>query len=112
VKAYANAGGLKSSSVATIYFAQRGRYVKIGISRDPVKRVRALRSRPCEAPDDLDLSQPLRLLHTIPGSTLEDELAMHVHFLGWHAAGEWFVYDEAFEAALGDLLAHIEGRAA
>jgi hypothetical protein len=106
MKRYHASGGLKVGSRATIYFVQVGAYVKIGISRNPAKRLRNLRYTPCSPPDDIDLSQPFVLLHTIPDSTLRDEFAMHCHFEEWWIGGEWFRFDADFERGLADIAAN------
>lgn len=105
MKRFQNSGGLKVGSLATIYFARAGQYVKIGISRNPEKRVRALRYARCSAPADVDLSSVPRILHLIPDSMLRDEFAMHCLFEPWWVVGEWFRYDEDFALALGELVA-------
>lgn len=104
MKRYLTCGGLKTGSLATIYIAQRGPYVKIGISRNPGKRIRSLRYDRSIAPDDADRRAPIRVIHLIPESTLRDEWDLHCHFDDWHVAGEWFRYDAAFIQALAELI--------
>lgn len=110
MKRFLTVGGLKTGSVATLYFAQRGPYVKIGISRDPARRVRDLRYDRGITPEDADRSQPISILHLIPGARLDDEFRMHARFDAWHVAGEWFRADPDFMAEVASLIA--EGRAA
>lgn len=112
MRAYANSGALKTGSVATIYFAARGPYVKIGISRDPAKRLRALRYGRLLTPPDADSSAPAELLHTIPGSSLDDEFRMQIRFSGWHVVGEWFRCDAAFRDELAAVIDEAEQNAA
>lgn len=109
LRAYRATGGLKLHSVGTIYFAQRGPYVKIGISRNPARRIQHLRYGGCVAPADADYSQPVTLLLEIPGSTRADELAMQERFRVWHVIGEWFRYDDALSKALDELAIETAG---
>lgn len=57
-----------------VYFAQRGRRIKIGISRNPIARCSGLQAR---------------LLATIPGDA-RTEAAMHLAFGHLAVGGEWF----------------------
>lgn len=79
-------------SVASVYFAQRGSYLKIGISRDPAKRIKQLRySRAVNiVPDDARPIDDVRLILAVPGQSMGDEWAMHLRFESWRVIGEWF----------------------
>ena len=101
-------GNLKIGSRATIYFARRGPYVKIGISRTVARRIRNLRYDACITPADADRTEPVELLGTIPDCSLNDEFQMHCRFEDWHAVGEWFRYDADSAAAVAEVIA--EGR--
>ncbi len=80
-----------------VYFAQAasGGPIKIGVSRDPVRRVRALS---IGSPDAIEL------LATLPGGVwLEGKL--HEYFADYRLHGEWFDEDtpalsELIEAAI------------
>lgn len=65
-----------------VYFIQQGRAgpIKIGRSRDPIRRLRQLQTAH---------SEPLRLLHAEPGDP-QDETQAHELFAEARIAGEWF----------------------
>jgi len=71
------------SEIKQIYFILAGEFVKIGIAKNPKKRLR-----------DLQTANPvkLNLLYTIPGDeTLEKTL--HLIFDEYRESGEWFRYE-------------------
>lgn len=70
--------------MATIYFLQADKYVKIGITVNVASRMESLQ---CGCPYEL------KLLRTIKGCTAADESWLHMHYKGNHFRGEWFVFD-------------------
>jgi hypothetical protein len=76
-----------------VYFAQVGRYIKVGYSASPERRVRNLfrsgtsKSAPADCPRD---KASRRLLAVIPGS-LDTEHACHVALDDFAVGGEFFV---------------------
>lgn len=88
-----------------VYFATCGDYVKIGYSSQAVgKRLQSLATPASRIirPDDLDRSQPIGLLHVIPGCVIRDERRLHDLFAAHHVIGEWYRLDAAF-------LDHLDG---
>jgi len=88
-----------------VYFVRCGRYVKIGFSFDPNKRVRAIQSevrsgRARFVPEDIEHFRPMELIHVIPGCRMRDERTVHGLFDRFRVAGEWFRYDLAFQRQL------------
>lgn len=83
------------------YVAQRGKYLKIGITKDLRNRIATLASDVpgVVVPPDFDLSQPLRLL----GTTDYAEHDLHERLSGHHVAGEWFGDSPTLRKALRDL---------
>ena len=63
-----------------IYFISNGKYVKIGFSKNPLKRLAQLQT---------GSSEPLEILGTING-TLATEKYLHRYFADKHIQGEWF----------------------
>lgn len=72
----------------SVYFAQVGRYIKIGYSRDPFKRAQTI-TRSGKRPNDVPFAADVTLLGYIPG-TRRDELLLHARFDAAWVAGEWF----------------------
>lgn len=72
---------MSMTTVASVYFAQRGPYMKIGVSQDPEARIKRLRYAGTSnvIPDDAKLA---------------GEFAMHLRFAPWCAVGEWFRVDD------------------
>lgn len=84
------------SNQGVVYFAACGQYVKIGYSSgDLATRLKSL-PRGVICPEDLDDSQPVVLIRTIPGCLIRDERRLHGLFAKYRVAGEWFRYDARF----------------
>lgn len=80
-----------------VYFAARGRHVKIGYTSKPVQhRLEQLRKNETIAPADLDLTQELHLIYLITDCVMRDERRLHGLFAAHRAAGEWFHLNDAF----------------
>lgn len=80
-----------------VYFATCGRYVKIGYSAGNLeKRMDIMFKRRLIIPADIDTTQPVQVLHTIPGCIMRDERRLHGLFAAHHAIGEWFHLTPAF----------------
>lgn len=77
----------------SVYFAQAGRYTKIGYSADPASRVSSVTTHGTR-PADLRRGTEARLLGWIPGN-MRRELEVHGRFVGQRVEGEWFVLDVA-----------------
>lgn len=78
----------------SVYFASRDSLIKIGTSRDPHHRTRALDSY---------------LLATAPGS-FEEERTLHEWFASDHVYGEWFRPSLALLALIDGLIAEEAAR--
>jgi hypothetical protein len=76
------------------YVMQRQGWVKIGLSKHPLTRLKELRAinRQCYiiTPEAMDCREPILLVALIPGDV---EHALHERFVDRHAAGEWFLPD-------------------
>lgn len=85
-----------------VYFIQAGDNgpIKIGIARNPRKRLRQLQTANPER---------LRLLGTIDGD-LEVERRIHSELEDWRLAGEWFRADEEVKVATRRLIDSNDGR--
>lgn len=80
-----------------VYFAACDKYVKIGYSAAARLENRLAHiPRGIICPGDLDPSQSVRLLHTIPGCIMRDERRIHGLFAAHHAVGEWYHLTPAF----------------
>lgn len=87
-----------------VYFARCGQYVKIGKSVYPEQRIKTLfASKKLIRPDDLDETQRVELLHTIPDCRVRDERIIHSLFARHHVAGEWYRFDLPFIHQLSGL---------
>jgi hypothetical protein len=74
---------------ATVYFFRCGRYIKIGYSIDPLKRLRAIRAGDgTRAPDEIDSALAV-LVQTEPGG-FGRERDLHAKFSHLRHTGEWF----------------------
>lgn len=76
----------------SVYFAQVGRYIKVGYSENPERRVRNLfkSSTRYGAPKDIDSTTPRTLLAAVPGGTSREGLA-HLALDDFRVLGEWFL---------------------
>ena len=87
-----------------VYFVTCGQYVKIDYcSGDLKRRIKVMLRGRLTLPHDIDESQPLVLIHTIPGCIGRDEKRIHALFARHHVIGEWFRYDLAFVRHLANL---------
>lgn len=87
-----------------VYFVRVDKYVKIGFSYQPEKRVKGLfRGNLIIVPDDLDRAQPVELIKTIGECTAKDEARLHAAFAAHRAAGEWFRASDGFMRQLDSL---------
>lgn len=87
-----------------VYFVACGEYVKIGYcSGDLERRIAGMLRGRLVVPHDIDETQPLVLIHTIPGCIGRDEKRIHRLFAAHHVIGEWFRYDLAFVRHLAGL---------
>lgn len=76
-----------------IYFIEAGDYIKIGYSRDPIRRLSQIRGgKNVKSPDRLDLSRA-RILAVEQGSQSE-ESRLHRRFAEHRTSGEWFEKNE------------------
>jgi len=74
---------------ATVYFFRCERYIKIGYSIDPIKRLRAIRSGDgTKAPDGINSALTV-LLNTETGG-FDRERELHAQFAHLRHTGEWF----------------------
>lgn len=92
----AHVSGIESSMKSSLYFIadERRHYVKIGLSRDPDKRL-------C----DLQAGSPL-LLHivcAIPGLGKAAEEALHQYFAKHWSHREWFKFVPEIATLIGEL---------
>jgi hypothetical protein len=73
-----------------IYFAKSGRYVKIGISKNPQNRMK-----------ELQIGNPnkIELLHFFKGETFSEKF-LHKRFRKYHCRGEWFKFSKEIELYL------------
>lgn len=76
----------------SVYFAQAGRYIKVGYSADPIGRSTTV-TRNGRRPADLPRLADTRLLGWIPGGLLR-EAQIHDAFADRRVDGEWFSIDE------------------
>lgn len=76
----------------SVYFAKVGRYIKVGFSENPERRVRNLfkSSTRYDVPFDLDVRERRELLLYIPGQ-LNRERACHEALEDFAAGCEWFI---------------------
>jgi hypothetical protein len=76
----------------SVYFAQVGRYVKVGYSANPERRVANLFKSATRygIPRDLDIRLPRHLLAAVPGH-LNEERAAHAALDDFRVWGEWFL---------------------
>lgn len=76
----------------SVYFAQVGRYIKVGYSANPERRVRNLFKSTTRygAPRDIDGKTPRKLLGHVPGE-LSEEHAAHAALADFRVMGEWFL---------------------
>lgn len=68
-----------------IYFIKAGKYLKIGISEDPEKRLSQLQTG---SPLELSLIDKVKVRSESEAKAIES--AMHIHFRGKRIKGEWF----------------------
>lgn len=68
----------------SVYFISNGAYVKIGVARNPKKRLKALQT---------GNPHKLELMRVIKGGYAE-EAALHGHFAHLRVEGEWFEYHQ------------------
>lgn len=81
----------------SVYFARCGKYAKIGFADNPEQRVRRLfNAGHLVCPEDIDRTQPVELLHTIPDCRIRDERIIHALFERYRVAGEWFEFSLPF----------------
>lgn len=89
VEAFVAADGLLTKLLALhgetcrdefVYFAAAGRFVKVGVSCDPKRRMAALQTSNAER---------VKLITSVPG-TARLEHAIHEAFVGCRRHGEWF----------------------
>ena len=79
--------------IGGIYYIRSGLYVKIGVSGNIAKRVRALRS-----------GSPKRLaLAAWEGGRHDQERRLHTEFKHLRVSGEWFKFNGAISARVGEL---------
>lgn len=78
----------------SVYFAQAGRYTKVGYSADPIARVGSVTTNGAR-PADIPRGADARLLGWIPGDRRR-ESEIHARFSDRRveAGGEWFVLEE------------------
>jgi hypothetical protein len=102
-------GGAKSTAFgqhpdAQTYVMQRQGWVKIGLSKHPLTRLKELRAinRQCYiiTPADMDCREPILLVGLIPG---DSEHALHEGFADRHVVGEWFLPDAPMREWLAGL---------
>lgn len=76
----------------SVYFAQVGRYIKVGYSENPERRVRNLFKSETRygAPRDVTTDSPRHLIAAVPGE-LADEFAAHRALDDFRVSGEWFL---------------------
>ncbi len=87
-----------------VYFVACGEYVKIGYcSGDLERRIACMLRGRLLVPHDIDETQPLVLIHAIPGCIGRDEKRIHALFAQHRVIGEWFRYDLAFVRHLAGL---------
>lgn len=72
----------------SVYFAESGRYTKIGFSADPIARAATLTTSGI-GPDDLRRRAPVDLLGWIPGHRWR-ESQVQAAFIDHRVKGEWF----------------------
>lgn len=83
--------------MSAVYFAKVGRYVKIGFSSNPQRRMKQLlNSSILIYPDDFDHAAPLEVVLVIPFCRRRDERNMQLLFAHHWEAGEWFHWTPAF----------------
>lgn len=76
-----------------IYFVEAGNYIKIGYSRDPIRRLSQIQGgKNVKAPAGLDTSRA-RILAVEQGSQGEESL-LHKRFAEYRVDGEWFAKNE------------------
>ena len=76
----------------SVYFAKVGRYIKVGFSENPERRVANLfqSSTRYGAPRDIDSTTPRELLAAVDG-TKSGERAAHATLADFCVMGEWFM---------------------
>jgi hypothetical protein len=75
----------------SVYFAKVGRFIKVGESDNPVRRVQRLRSDASAKPFDLDRSAPVELLHVVEDADRGEEFQAHAALACFRVCGEWFL---------------------
>lgn len=76
----------------SVYFARVGRYIKVGYSANPERRVANLfkSATRYSAPRDIDAATPRTLLGYVPGR-LNEERTAHAALRDFRVQGEWFL---------------------
>jgi hypothetical protein len=90
----------------TVYFARVGDYIKVGVSTNPVRRVKNLfqSSTRYGRPADCPLDAPRELLATMPG-WLNEEAACHAALSEYAAGGEFFIDEPPVRKFIADAIA-------
>jgi hypothetical protein len=78
-----------------VYFIRSGEFVKIGYSKNPIKRLDILNT---------GMGTRARFVLSVPG-TMKDEKQLHGRFARNRANGEWFRMGPSIEQFLHDLVA-------
>jgi hypothetical protein len=73
----------------SVYFAQAGRYVKIGYSTNPLGRSTTITTSGTR-PDGLPRKADAELIGWIPGNERREGV-LHARFVDQRVAGEWFL---------------------
>lgn len=76
----------------SVYFAKVGRYIKVGYSANPERRVRNLFQSATRygAPRDISAQTPRELLAAVDG-TKDSETRAHASLGDFRVMGEWFI---------------------
>lgn len=90
-------GGIESSMKTSLYFIadKRHRYVKIGLSRDPEKRLHALQA---------GSPIPLKIVSVFSGYGRLAEEALHQHFARHWSHREWFKFAPEIAELISELV--------